>query len=347
MIGVIVLVILVILIFVGLKNKKKIAAERQKAAAEKATTEKATTEKAAANLQNTQELYQEIEKDCKEVFDNCSSCEPNDLIEEFHKCFESKKSDYANMLTGKNISDSSNSLNLMDSFYESKYMSDATYKAKDIFCEVLYDNYFDNLRSLLVDTFDKILNKKRNIRCEISGADKYMIIAANQAAAITLRALNFEKNSQNKEEYSDITEDTCREFISKHEIFKNEDENKVATALISEISGNLSGGGHWYLPYDLKVYHIDAVCYAFWKSVAEKYQDGDSTDPNYIFNMFLDYFKPNQDQLDYLAAKHRQHMELEARREAVRRQCNSCARYEECCERNKRENCPAWIPKQR
>ena len=315
--------------------------------AEKSSVEKAVALKAAAKKAEEEKkipILQEIEKDCKEVFDNCSSYELGNLIEELQKCLDRKKSVYVNnLLRNTREADFVDELEVEFKAIEAKF--EAEQEAELLFCEVLYDNYFDKLRRVLVDTFNKILSEKRDLRCKLYGADKYMMIAAKQAAAITLRALNYENHGQSKEKYSAITENTCREFISNYEMFKSEDENKVANDVLGEISGDLCGGGVWYLDYELKDHHIDAVCHAFWKSVVAKLQESDSADSNYIFNMFFDYFKPNQDKLDHLAVEHRQYMELEARKKAVSRQCDGCARCDYCQEKYKRENCSAWIPR--
>ena len=91
-----------------------------------------------------------------------------------------------------------------------------------------------------------------------------------------------------------------------------------------------------YLPFDSEYYYADALCNAFWKWVAKKYQNGDSTDPNQVFKILLDYFKPGQNLLNNLKS-------LDDRRDALRNQCRSCALYDSCD--SKRENCPAWTPK--
>lgn len=315
----------------------------EKSAVEKAAALKAAAKKAAEEKKKP--ILQEIEKDCKEVFDNCSSYELGNLIEELYNCLKRKKSVYVNNLL-RNTREAVFVDGLTAEFKAAEAEREAEREANILFCEVLYDNYFDKLRCVLVDTFNKILSEKRDGHCKICGADKYLMIAAKQAAAITLRALNYENHGQSKEQYSAITENTCREFISNYEIFKSEDENKVANDVLGEISRDLCGRGAWYLNYELKDHHIDAVCHAFWKSVVAKLQESDSADSNYIFNMFFDYFKPNQDKLDHLAVEHRQYMELEARRKAVHRQCDGCARCDYCQEKYKRENCSAWIPKQ-
>lgn len=217
---------------------------------------------------------QDIEKECKEVFDRCSSCKPEEIINAWYKCLERRKKDYEKMVDGDNY--------IHDNL---EVACELSLNVEKLFYKVIYDNYFDNIKCVLVDSFNDILSKKRDLCGKLYGADKYMMIAAKQAAAITLRALNYEKHAQNKEKYSNLTKEICLEFISNHEIFKSEDDNEVADNILSEISIDLCGDGRWYLPYVLEDYHMDAVCNAFWKSVSEKYQEGDSADPNYIFNL--------------------------------------------------------------
>ncbi len=188
----------------------------------------------------------------------------------------------------------------------------------------------------------------------VHSIDKALPTMAEHAAAVTIRALHFEKYGQNREGYKAITENDCREFVSNSEAFKRIIEQQMSgdpfSPSVKNWSNNLVNAkfaifdwikkedGGDYLPSDSEYYYADALCNALWKWVAEDYENGDSTDPDRVFEILLDYFKPDQNTLDELQA-------IDERRATLREQCRSCALYENCD--SKRENCSAWVPKQR
>lgn len=194
----------------------------------------------------------------------------------------------------------------------------------------------------------------------VHSVQKAMPIVAKHAGAVAVRTLHFEKYGQDRKGYKPLTEDECRDMISNSEPFKRavgqimgidpfgykewangEVESKFAIFdwIQKEVKAqSYYSSGCEYLPSDAEYYYADALCNAFWKYVEKRYQNVNSMDFDTIFEIMLDYFTPGEKVIDELVNR-------DNRREALLKQCQSCALYDSC--HSRRENCPSWIPKQR
>ena len=156
------------------------------------------------------------------------------------------------------------------------------------------------------------------------------------AAAISLRAIHFDKTGKSPDEYANITQDMCQAHISKiklvvqpiyepienYDLFKSEDM--------------------WYLPrINLDSYYVDALCYTYWKFLIENQSIEFSMDPDYVFNTIYDCIKPTDQDCQIIKAG-----EQERKRKAeIARQCDACAWSDSCQLIYERANCSAYMPK--
>ena len=141
----------------------------------------------------------------------------------------------------------------------------------------------------------------------------------------------------------------------------NVNTQNLINAKVNEIINTMTvvqQQGGWYLPCDSENYYADSLCNGFWKWIAEDYENGDSLDPNVVFEILLTYYKPDDSDFEILDEQRRkaeqQRREVEqhnARVEAINKQCRSCAHWGKAyvgnggkCEEY-RENCPSWTPK--
>lgn len=258
--------------------------------------------------------------------------------------------------------------------YEKKIGAELTC---DFFQQAIREIYFENPVVAKTPLFNRInqysydARMREYYRLGIGSVAGAIPTITKQAAAITLRALHFEKYGQSCEEYRAITEDDCREFISNCEHIQREIEDEIAkdpfntnakklinvkAKEIFHVFENIKITDSWYLPSDSDNYYADSLCNGFWKWIAEDYETVGSTDPNMVFEILLTHFKPNERDFEILDEQRQnaeqQRREVEQHNERVRainKQCRSCAlcggfsRTGPCTEF--RENCPSWTPR--
>lgn len=299
--GILVLAVLAVLIFIGLKNKKKLDAEQQKAAAEKAAAEKAAEQKAIA------ENLEKIKADCAEVINKvAASCD---------------EYEFASALNEK----------------EKKYCFS---KAREIFQKTIQEMYFEGNDTVKIIMFKQLIKKTRNrvkYLCTI-GRERPISHVSAFVAAIAIRALHFEKYGKNREEYRSITEEECREFITNCEKINCYVSMREILGFVEEV-----GGKYEYLPYPSEYYYADSLCNGVWKWIAEKYENGESTDPNVVFEILFLQFKLTDAEVASVATERERLRQLKE----IDKQCIGCSQYYlnggSCS--LKRANCPSFIAK--
>ena len=133
-------------------------------------------------------------------------------------------------------------------------------------------------------------------------------------ALITLKALHFEKEAKNKENYISITDDDCRKFISEVFYYNSSiqdhpfDKEKYITKYVELIKSRSVFNGIYRSQKEgiyiisLDDYFCDAVCNLLWKEIASRRrwlnkddkEISDSKKPNDVFNILRGYFdNPN------------------------------------------------------
>ncbi len=122
-----------------------------------------------------------------------------------------------------------------------------------------------------------------------------------RVASVALKALHFEAFGQTENEYSTISEEECKEFVLNNDMFISEidehpyDTDKYTREFIDNIINatlfdSLSVYDNFWMPLSKgDPYYADMVCNHFWKFVADKYDDGESTDINDVFDIIFDY----------------------------------------------------------
>lgn len=122
-----------------------------------------------------------------------------------------------------------------------------------------------------------------------------------RVALVALKALHFEAFGETEDGYSTISEEICRNFVLNNDAFKSEidkhpyDTDKYTNDFVNSIiKGDLFNSltvyDRYWMPLQNKdPYYADMVCNRLWSSVAEKYENGESTDQNDAYNIILDY----------------------------------------------------------
>lgn len=281
------------------------------------------------------EIIESIKTDCKEIFDVVASYGAGHFVEGLSKKAAS---------------------------YEKKIGSELT---KGFFSQTIKDMYFEGNETVKTTLFNRIgqyshdARMREYFRLGVENVEAATPMMAKHAAAITLRALHFEKHGRHQQEYKSITENDCSEFISNCEYIKREIDQAVAkdpfnvsekkliddkVNEIFDIFKSIKCNEGWYLPDNSENYYADSLCNGFWKWVAEYYENGDSTDPNVVLAILMKFFTPSESDFEFLAKERREN----DRKKAINKQCSSCAlcggfgRSGSC--REYRENCPSWIP---
>lgn len=283
------------------------------------------------------EIFESIKSECKELFSTATSYG----IEHFDTGWvrRDRESNYANKI--------------------------GVEERNHLYRQVVQELFFEGEESVvktLCNRFDCYSATARNYYWAryggVTSVQKAMPIVAEHAGAVAVRALHFEKYGHNRKEYNPLTEDECREMISNSESFKRvvgqimgidpfrykEWSNGVVKSkfdIFDWIQKEAKVESYYsskceYLPFDAECYYADALCHAFWKYVEKRYQNVNSMDFDTIFEIMLDYFTPGEKVIDELVNR-------DDRREALHKQCQSCALYDSC--NSRRENCPSWIPK--
>ena len=121
-----------------------------------------------------------------------------------------------------------------------------------------------------------------------------------RVASVALRALHFEAFGQEKKGYSTISEEDCREFVFNNNTFKSEidrhpyDTDKytndfVNSIIKADLFNSRTAYDYFWMPSpEEDPHYADMVCSRYWKSVAAEYEDGESTDPNDVYNILWD-----------------------------------------------------------
>jgi hypothetical protein len=286
-------------------------------------------------IQKEQIIQEKLEKKEKEEQERLEKKEkaPQELIAEYKKALDAADS----------------YIDVSLSPFENKYKPlIGEEHFRDIIHNVMKERYFEGdekTHKFLVTILDFCLEENvvksfgSSYREDL--AESYYI-AENQAVAITLRALHFEKHRENKNSYQSITNDNLHEFFLQNDYFQghySEDRATRITKVLNFITvrSDLS----IYLPTSTRdPYYIDSLCNSYLRSCFRNHSRDVSLDPNYIFNGLYNHFKPNEDDCKKIkAAKHR--------KEIYRQQCSACAFYDRCQlpYANRTLNCSGFIPK--
>lgn len=212
--------------------------------------------------------------------------------------------------------------------------------------DVIKERYFEGDKKAckyLVQILDYCLHENvvKNLNFRYSyredPAECYRI-AEDQAVAIAIRALHFEKYGYNKNNYPNITKDICREFLLSINYFEGSYSNERSvsiTHVLDELTVRIKYGP--YLPSSkTDRYYLDSLCNSYWKARFKNGPQESLSDPNYIFNGLYNSFKPNEQDLKRIE---KQKMD--------RQQCHACAFYDRCQlpYENRTLNCSGFIPK--
>ena len=303
---------------------------------EEAAERKRIEEEEYKRKENDPQIIESIRTDCEEIFNVVASYGV--------KHFEEGLSKKVNL-------------------YKEKLGAELTRKLFRHEIQKMYFEYNDTVKTTLFNRIGQYSHDARMrvyFRLGVENVEAASPMMARHAAAITLRALHFEKHGQHQEEYKSITENDCREFISNCEYIKREIDQAVAkdpfnvnekklideeVNAIFDIFRSIKPDNGWYFPSDSENYYADSLCNGFWKWVAEDYENGDSTDPNVALAILMKHFTPSESSFEFLAKERREN----DRRKAINEQCSSCAlcggfgRRGPC--REYRENCPSWVPR--
>ena len=122
----------------------------------------------------------------------------------------------------------------------------------------------------------------------------------SRVASVALRAVRFEAFGQTEEGYTTISEDECRNFVLNNDTFRSEidehpyDTDKYTEEFINKIINPelFARDIHDYAWMPLRYedsYYADMVCNKFWKLAATEYENGESEDPNDVYDIIFDY----------------------------------------------------------
>lgn len=179
-------------------------------------------------------------------------------------------------------------------------------------------------------------------------------------AAVVLRAVRFERSNQNEADYTGkFNLDECREFLLAEESFRNSRisiEDQISTIVRSKVFGGVSSESldefvmtgifskdtmnfkvDCWMPNATEEYYTDKLCNLFWKTLAREKGIAPNQDITTMYQTIFDTIEWSDDEW--------QLREVEARKNAIRRQCMECARKEHCGQLYQRENCSAFRPK--
>ena len=389
--GVIFVVLMITVVVLRIVNKKREKERLEKERLEKERLEKERLEKERLEKERLEkerlkrELLKKerLQKKEKELLEKAQKKEQ--LEQEQQKALEiladEIKGDYIevfNKVDHDGIECFEKELKKLDSKYKKqigeerlhKFLHDVTkdwyFEGNNIVCQVLIRQMFLYLRRNMMKP-DGDFNE----------IDVCYIIAKIQASAITSRALHFEKNGQKQREYKSITEDICREYLSKinsvstdlanktkrYDLFKSNVNTAKATVRYSETVNTPTWLDDiyqpWYLPNTKsESYYADSLCNVYWKTVTEAQGKEASLEPNDVFSMIYVEMIPTDKECHMIEKAienkkiEKQARELELKIAIQRRQlqweveeqCRTCIRKDHCGQFGKRANCSAYIP---
>lgn len=207
-----------------------------------------------------------------------------------------------------------NVLTIVEEYGESKFLEEGLGRIRKEYNEKLPSTLADSIiKKIFLDSFysgNSIITK-----CSVNFFIHYAVVKHAEAfglsdcfphfAALSLKALHFEHYGNNKENYSPITDEECRDFVLNNKFYADAlrshpfDKDEYVNKFVAEIKEACNYISNYFYLRDLDyavsedAHFIDNICNLAWKKIAGIYTE-QPEDYNSIANLFYSFAKKPQ-----------------------------------------------------
>ena len=207
-----------------------------------------------------------------------------------------------------------NVLTIVEEYRDSKFLDEGLGRIRKECNETLPSTLADSIiKKVFLDSFysgNSIITK-----CSVNFFIRYAVIEHAEAfglsdcfphfSALSLKALHFEHYGNNKENYSPITDEECRDFVLNNKLYTDAlrshpfDKDEYINKFVAEIKEACNYISNYFFLRDLDyavsedAHFIDNICNLAWKKIAGIYTE-QPEDCNSIVNLFYSFAKHPQ-----------------------------------------------------
>lgn len=207
-----------------------------------------------------------------------------------------------------------NVLTIVEEYGESKFLDEGLGRIRKECNETLPSTLADSIiKKVFLDSFysgNSIITK-----CSVNFFIHYAVVKHAEAfglsdcfphfSALSLKALHFEHYGNNKENYSPITDEECRDFVLNNKFYADAlrshpfDKDEYVNKFVAEIKEACNYISKYFFLRDLDyavsedAHFIDNICNLAWKKIAGIYTE-QPEDYNSIANLFYSFAKKPQ-----------------------------------------------------
>lgn len=207
-----------------------------------------------------------------------------------------------------------NVLTIVEEYGDSKFLDEGLGRIRKECNETLPSTLADSIiKKVFLDSFysgNSIITK-----CSVNFFIRYAVVEHADAfglsdcfphfSALSLKALHFEHYGNNKENYSPITDEECRDFVLNNKLYTDAlrshpfDKDEYVNKFVAEIKEACNYISKYFFLRDLDyavsedAHFIDNICNLAWKKIAGIYTE-QPEDYNSIANLFYSFAKKPQ-----------------------------------------------------